>query len=215
MVSLTCEVTCVLVAQLCPTLCNPKGCSVPGSSIRGILQVRILEWVPIPFSKGSFQPKDRTHLSQISGRFSTIWATREAHLNEKWKWSHSVVSDSSRPHGPTPWTPLCMRFFQARVWNGLPFPSPGDLSDPGIEPGSPTLQADTLRLSHQSLRPTYVWHLKKEKNPTEAQPSALWQPRGVGWEGGSRGRRHVRAHGWFMLLYCRNQCNIVKQLSSN
>ena len=48
-----------------------------------------------------------------------------------------------------------------------------DLSDPGIEPGSPTLQADTLRLSHQSLRPTYVWHLKKEKNPTEAQPSAL------------------------------------------
>ena len=41
---------CVLVAQSCPTLCNPMGCSLPGSSVRGILQVRILEWVAIPFS---------------------------------------------------------------------------------------------------------------------------------------------------------------------
>ena len=48
-----------------------------------------------------------------------------------------------------PWTvahqaPLSMEFFRQEYWNGLPFPSPGDLPDPGIEPGSPALQADTL-----------------------------------------------------------------------
>ena len=43
----------VLVCQWCLTLCNPIDCSLPGSSIHGILQARILEWVAIPFSKGS------------------------------------------------------------------------------------------------------------------------------------------------------------------
>ena len=45
---------CVLVAQSCPTLCNPMDCSPPGSSIQGILQARILEWVAIPFFISSF-----------------------------------------------------------------------------------------------------------------------------------------------------------------
>ena len=44
---------CVLVAQSCPTLCDPLDCSPPGSSVHGILQARILEWVAIPFSKGN------------------------------------------------------------------------------------------------------------------------------------------------------------------
>ena len=44
----------VLVPQSCLTLCNPMNCNPPGSSIHGILQARILEWVAIPFSKGSF-----------------------------------------------------------------------------------------------------------------------------------------------------------------
>ena len=44
---------CVLVSQSCPTLCNPMDCSPPGSSVHGILQVRILEWVTIPLSRGS------------------------------------------------------------------------------------------------------------------------------------------------------------------
>ena len=48
----TCEVT-VLVAQLCPTPCDPMDNSLPGSSVHGILQARILEWVAIPFSKES------------------------------------------------------------------------------------------------------------------------------------------------------------------
>ena len=43
----------VLVAQSCLTLCNPMDCSPPGSSVNGILQAIILEWVAVPFSKGS------------------------------------------------------------------------------------------------------------------------------------------------------------------
>ena len=52
----------VKVAQSRPTLCNPVDCSLPGSSVHGILQARILEWVAIPFSRGSFQPRDRTQV---------------------------------------------------------------------------------------------------------------------------------------------------------
>ena len=67
----------VLVIQSCPTLYNPTD-SLPGSSIHGILQARLLEWFAIPFSRGSFQPRDWTQVSCIAGRFFTIWATREA-----------------------------------------------------------------------------------------------------------------------------------------
>ena len=56
-------------------------CSVVSNSLRlhGILQARILEWVTFPFSKGSFQPTDRTQVSRIAGGFFTSWAIREAH----------------------------------------------------------------------------------------------------------------------------------------
>ena len=56
------------VAQSCPTLYDPVNCSVPGSSILGILQARILEWVAISFSRGTSQPRDRTQVSRIAGR---------------------------------------------------------------------------------------------------------------------------------------------------
>ena len=53
----------VLVAQSCPTLCDPMDCSPPNSSVHGILQARILEWVAMPSSRGSSRPRDRTHIS--------------------------------------------------------------------------------------------------------------------------------------------------------
>ena len=56
------------VAQSCPTLCNLVDCSLPGSSVHGILQARILEWVAISFSRGSSQPRDWTLISHILGR---------------------------------------------------------------------------------------------------------------------------------------------------
>ena len=46
------------VAQSCPTLCDPMECSLPGSSVHGILQARVLEWVAISFSRGSSRPRD-------------------------------------------------------------------------------------------------------------------------------------------------------------
>ena len=51
------------VAQACPTLCDPMDCNLPGSSVHGILQATILEWVAIPFSRGSSQPRYRTQRS--------------------------------------------------------------------------------------------------------------------------------------------------------
>ena len=61
------------VAQSCPTLSGPMDYTV-----HGILQARILEWVAFPFSRGSSQPRDRTQVSRIAGRFFTSGATREA-----------------------------------------------------------------------------------------------------------------------------------------
>ena len=62
----------VLVAQLCPTLCDPMDCSLPGSSVHGIFQARILEWVAIPFSRRSSQPRNQTQVSCVAGRFFTV-----------------------------------------------------------------------------------------------------------------------------------------------
>ena len=66
------------VAQSCPSLCDPKHWSLPGSSIHGIFQARALEWVAIFFSRGSPRLRDQTWVSRIAGRRFTIWATREA-----------------------------------------------------------------------------------------------------------------------------------------
>ena len=65
-----CVCVCVLFAQLCLTLCDSIDCSLPGSFVR-VLQARILEWVAITFSRGSSQPRDRTWVSCIVGRFFT------------------------------------------------------------------------------------------------------------------------------------------------
>ena len=72
----------VKVAQSCPTLCGPVDYTV-----HGILQARILKWVAFPFSRGSSQPRDRTQVSCIAGRFFTSWATRE----EQEYWSGQPV----------------------------------------------------------------------------------------------------------------------------
>ena len=100
----------VLVAQACPTLCNPMDYSPPGSSVHGILQARKLKWIAMPSSRGSSQPRDWTRVSCPARRFFNVWATRKAH----------------------------------EYWNRLPCPPPEDLPNPGIEWGSPALQADSL-----------------------------------------------------------------------
>ena len=68
----------VWVTQSWPTLCDPTDCSLQGSSVHGILQARTLEWVAMPSSRGSSQPRDPAWVSHSVGRFFTLWATREA-----------------------------------------------------------------------------------------------------------------------------------------
>ena len=86
------------VAQSCPTLCDPMDCNLPGSSIRGILQARVLEWVAISFPRRSSQPRDRTWVSHIAGRCFNIWATKEVACikcdrnNQQESWGNHNIS---------------------------------------------------------------------------------------------------------------------------
>ena len=66
------------VTQLCSTLCDHMDCSPPDSSVHGILQARILEWVATSFSRASSEPRDQTCLSCSGRRILFCWATREA-----------------------------------------------------------------------------------------------------------------------------------------
>ena len=68
----------VKVSQSSLTFCDPVDCSLTAPSVHGILQATILEWIAVPFSRGSSQPRDWTQVYCIAGGFFTIWATREA-----------------------------------------------------------------------------------------------------------------------------------------
>ena len=119
-----CVFVCVKSLQSCPTLCDPVDCSPLGSSVHGISQTRILEWGAFSFSRGSSQTRDQTHRKKVKSPsrvrlFATPWT-------------------SSLPAPPS------MGFSRQEYWSGLPFPSPGDLPNPGIEPRSPAFQADAL-----------------------------------------------------------------------
>ena len=70
-------VCCAKLLQSCRTVCNPMTYSPPGSSVHGILQAIVLEWIAISFSSGSSWPRDWTQVSHIVDRRFTIWATRE------------------------------------------------------------------------------------------------------------------------------------------
>ena len=96
-------------------ICNPMNCGTPGSSVHGILQARILEWAAISLSSD----KGRTERSEVKSLscvqlFVTTW----------------MVAHRARQS---------MEFSRQEYWSGLPFPSPGDLPHPGIEPTCPAL----------------------------------------------------------------------------
>ena len=100
----------VKVTQSCLPLCDPMDYTV-----HGILQARTLEWVTFPFSRGSFQPRDRTHVSHIAGRFFTSWATREAPMGKttlisflKTEKKNTVLKDFQMElHGLCQYSRLC------------------------------------------------------------------------------------------------------------
>ena len=113
------------VAQLCRTLSDPMDCSLLGSSIHGIFQARVLEWGAIAFSQGgSREPLCLLFLKSCG----------EIHITSMCVLSHVRLY-------ATPWAvahqaPLSVGFPRQEYWNGLPFPTPGDLPDPGIKPVS-------------------------------------------------------------------------------
>ena len=74
------------VAQSCPTLCDPTDCSLPGSSVRGIFQAGVLEWVAISFSRGSSWPRDWTQVFHVAGRCFTFWAPGKPKATSKVYW---------------------------------------------------------------------------------------------------------------------------------
>ena len=80
------------IALSCLTPCNHVHCSPPGFSIHGILQARILEWVAISLSRGSFQPRDQTQVSRIVGTRFNLGATKEAHSNSSKGWWRACSS---------------------------------------------------------------------------------------------------------------------------
>ena len=101
------------IPQSCLFRSDPMDCSPPGSPVPGILQARTLEWVAVS-------------------------------LSNAWKWKVKVKSLSRVWLLVTPWTaahqaPPSVGFSRQEYWNGVPLPSPGNLPNPGIEPGSPTL----------------------------------------------------------------------------
>ena len=111
-----CVCVCVLVTRSCLTLCNPMDCSLPGYSVYVILQASILQWVAVPFTRRSPQPRDWTCVSCIVGRFFTVWTTREAHsfMHEVWinhiHWVSQIMVWKCPflcpPHSPIPTLPF-------------------------------------------------------------------------------------------------------------
>ena len=95
-------------------------------------------WNRLPFpSPGDLSDPGIKPLSpELTGRFFTTEPPVSV--------SHSVVPDSETPWIEAHQAPLSMRFSKQGYWSGLPFPSPGDLPNSGIEPGSPALQANSL-----------------------------------------------------------------------
>ena len=131
--------------------------SLPGSSVHAILQARIRDWVAIPFSRGIFPTQGTNpglfHCRQIlyclsdqgSPRIKMLTFNTSLglpygvfHVTQLVLFSHQVMSDSF----VTSWTvshqgPLSVGFPRQEYWSRLPFPSPGDVPNPGIKPASP------------------------------------------------------------------------------
>ena len=101
----------VLATQSCLILCNPMDYSLPGSFVHGILQTRILEWVTIPFSRGSSRSRDRTQVLHIAGRFFIIWATKKAQDCSIYYWKHPCL------HGSTQFKPV---LFKGQMFKNSP-----------------------------------------------------------------------------------------------
>ena len=119
--------------------CNPTDCTLPGSSIHGILQARVLEWLAISFFRGSSWPRDRTQVPHVAGRRFTLWTTKEVcqiqwKFNSltkdvlEWKSRMSLLSFSGR------WDAATIQVSQGEMTTlGLQTPVPGAQEDVSLQ----------------------------------------------------------------------------------
>ena len=122
-------------------------CSPPGSSVHGIFQARILEWVAVPFCRGSSWPRDRPG-SPVAPALQAD-SLMLSHWRSPQESESKVKSFSCVQLFATPWTvahqaPPSVGFSRQEYWSGLPFPPAGDLPNSGMEPRSPALEAGAL-----------------------------------------------------------------------
>ena len=121
------------VAQSCLTLCDPMDCSLPGSSVHGICQAIVLEWIAISFSRGSSRPRDWTRVFHIVDRCFTIWAN----IN-KVCWLFTIARTWKQPRCPSAdewirklWYIYTMEYYSAIKKNA--FESGGGWNEPIVE----------------------------------------------------------------------------------
>ena len=156
------------------TLCDAMDCSLPGSSVHGILQARILEWV----LQGFFQ----TQGSNLNILSLLHWQVVSLPLVPPGKPLYLTTRHFSRVRlCATVWSvacqvPLFMRFSRQEYWSGLPFPSPGDLPDPGIELMSPILAGGffTTEPPGKPLGYYAQWEKKKSQKDKNWMISLIW-----------------------------------------
>ena len=104
----------------------------------------------------SSRPRDRTQVSWIVDRRFTIWATRES---DKGEVAQSCLTLCDPMDSNLHQAPQSMGFSRQEYWSGLPFPSPGNLPDPGIKPRSPTLSTDALPSEPPGKPWCYCWNI--------------------------------------------------------
>ena len=155
-------------------------CSPPGSSVPGILQARILEWVAISFSRGSSQPRNRTPVSCIAGKFFTNWATFISSV----QFSRSVVSDrywlflcacsvaqwclTLQPHGLEPYRLFCSWDFPGKNTGvGSHFLLQRIFLTQGLNPSLLHWQADSLPLNQTFAT---IKHIRTQTRKTILKP---------------------------------------------
>ena len=134
--------------QLCPTLCDPVDRSPPGSSVRGILQARILEWAALPSSRGSSQPRDQTHVSCIS---YIVWQAGSLPLVPPGKPEVKMLVAQSCPTlcNLMDYSLLCFSvhgILQARTLEWVALTFSGASSQLRHQMGSPALQVDSFTI---------------------------------------------------------------------
>ena len=111
-----------VVVQSCLTLCDPKDCSLPGSSVHGVSQAKILELVTITIFRGSSPPRDLTKVSCISRQILYHWATKEAQEHRYWAASvcHLYGPDNKHRNKQTPVKAPGRRVVPRRWWRICP-----------------------------------------------------------------------------------------------